>query len=196
VDSSGQIYVSGTTASTDFPTVNPLQPALSGVADIFIARFDRTGSALSYSTYLGGSGIDSGTGMLVTPHGRIYVVGNSRSLDFPTVDAVQPIPDSPFADSSNTVLALLDRTGSSLIHSTYLGGSDNDFGSAMALDARGNVYVAGGTASLDHPITRGAFQKENRGNMESFIVKIGAPSQRRHDATDEDEKDEDAGERH
>jgi hypothetical protein len=92
VDSSGNAYVTGATFSTDFPTMNPLQPALTGNgnSDAFVAKLNSTGSALVYSTYLGGSGGDQVRGIAVDDSGNAYVTGNTDSTNFPTNNPLQP----------------------------------------------------------------------------------------------------------
>jgi Beta-propeller repeat len=90
VDNRGNAYVTGFTGSTDFPTVNAVQPAFGGGADAFMAKLTRSGSQLLYSTYLGGSGFELGSGIAVDNRGNAYVTGQTNSTDFPTVNAVQP----------------------------------------------------------------------------------------------------------
>jgi hypothetical protein len=107
VDSGGNAYVTGNTASSGFPTVNALQPRLGGSFDAFVAKLNIEGSALVYSTYLGGSGDDSGYGIAVDTAGNAYVAGRTSSSDFPTVNALQPSfggGDAFVAKISQTVL--------------------------------------------------------------------------------------------
>jgi beta-propeller repeat-containing protein len=187
VDAFGAAYVTGITFSTDFPTVIPLQPVLSGLNDAFVTKINRNGSALLYSTYLGGTGVEEGEGVAVDSRNNIYVTGWTRSDDFPTLDAVQPIPDSPDTPD-NGFAAKLKADGSSLIYSTYLGGNDYDQGDRIAVDARGNAYVFGFTGSDDLPTTPGTAQKEYRGSsgdffFDVFITKIFAPHRHHRDHT-------------
>ena len=91
MDSSGNAYVTGYTDSTDFPTANPLQANVTGIGsvDAFVAKLNAAGSALVYSTYLGGSGDDDGNGIAVDSSGNAYVTGNTYSTDFPTANPLQ-----------------------------------------------------------------------------------------------------------
>ena len=91
VDSAGNAYVTGITQSTDFPTMNPLQPAYGGGdQDAFVAKINPTGSALVYSTYLGGGENDLGYGIAVDSAGNAYVTGATSSTNFPTMNPLQP----------------------------------------------------------------------------------------------------------
>jgi len=120
VDGSGNAYVTGWTDSSDFPTTNPLQPANGGGdGDAFVAKLNPVGSALVYSTYLGGSGYDFGFGIAVDSSGNAYVTGWTNSSDFPTANPLQPIYGGGGYDA---FVAKLNPTGSALVCSTYLGG--------------------------------------------------------------------------
>jgi hypothetical protein len=193
VDAFGAAYVTGISFSTNFPTVNPLQPVLSGLNDAFVTKINSTGSALLYSTYLGGTDIEEGSGIAIDRRNNIYVSGRTRSADFPTLDAAQPIPDSQDTPD-NGFAAKLKADGSSLIYSTYLGGKDYDDVRRIAVDARGNAYVFGFTASDDLPTTPGAVQREYRDPsgdlfLDAFITKIFAPRGHHH-GHDKDREDE------
>ncbi len=155
VDSSGNAYVTGETSSSNFPTVNPLQPANAGFADAFVAKINAAGSALVYSTYLGGSAEDGGFGIAVDSAGNAYVEGWTQSTDFPiTPGALQTTYAGGYSDAFVTKL---NPTGSALVYSTYLGGSDAAFGDSIAVDSAGNAYVTGG-AGAGFPVTPGALQ--------------------------------------
>src|SRR5262249_30526579 len=197
VDASGAVYVTGKTFSPDFPTVNPLQPVLSGTSDAFVTKFNPTGSALLYSTYLGGTRGDEGKGIAIDPRNSIYVSGLTLSNDFPTVDAAQPIPDGSPDIPDNGFCAKLKADGSVLIYSTYLGGRGIDEGPLLAVDAPGNAYVFGFTNSDDLPTTPGAVRREprspNEDHSECFITKIFA-SRRHHQDPDKDREDDHDGE--
>jgi hypothetical protein len=179
-DVAGNAYVTGFTASTNFPTVNPLQPN-NGGADAFVAKLNPTGSALAYSTYLGGSGNEVSVGIAIDTEGNAYVTGATASTDFPTARHLQ-LTNSGGADA---FVAKLNPTGAALAYSTYLGGSGNEtfnpdlpflvlsFGRSIAVDTAGNAYVTGRTRSSDFPTMLGAFQPTNGGgDSDAFIVKI------------------------
>jgi Beta-propeller repeat len=171
LDPHSNVYVSGTTLSTNFPTMNPLQPSLAGVNDAFVAKLDQSGSKLHYSTYLGGSALDGGTGIAVDARGNAYVIGSTNSNDFPTLNPVQPTPVTP---SLNAFVSKLMADGAGFVYSTPLGGSASEFGLAIAVDIRGNAYVVGSTSSVDFPTTPEAFQTGLRGVMDdAFITKVG-----------------------
>ena len=177
VDGAGNAYVTGITSSTDFPTVNPLQAAFGGgVFDGFVAKFNATGTALVYSTYLGGSSAaftagDAGLGIAVDGAGNAYVTGRTPSADFPTVNPLQATFGGGDADA---FMAKLNAAGSALVYSTYLGGSgfEQVFG-GIAVDAAGNAYVTGSTTSADFP-TANPIQATLTGVEDAFVAKLNA----------------------
>ncbi len=172
VDSSGNAYVTGTTYSTDFPTANPLQATNHGTRNAFVAKFNATGSALVYSTYLGGSsGRDAGLGIAVDSSGNAYVTGLTGSTDFPIVSPWQARYGGGLY---NAFVAKLNAEGSALVYSSYLGGSSYDVGYGIAVDSAGNAYVAGQTESSDFP-TVNPLQATKNGDYTTFVTKI-APS--------------------
>jgi hypothetical protein len=170
-DSSGNAYVVGATSSTDFPMQNPLPApnnSLRGTQNAFVSELDPTGAILLASTYLGGGSTDTGYGIAVDSTG-IYVTGQTDSNNFPTVNAVQ----STFAGIADAFLSKLAPGGSSLIYSTYLGGTQNDGGTAVAVDSSGNAYITGTTASKDFPISPGAFQSVYAGGgSDAFVTEV------------------------
>jgi len=154
VDGGGFIYVLGNTLSDDFPTVSPFQPGIGGglyyEQDAVILKYDPTGTQLLYSTYLGGSALDNGSAIAIDGAGNILIAGYSQSADFPVHNAIQPAlapPPNLYTRSTDVVIAKLDPSGSSLIYSTYLGGSGLDYGRDIKVDAAGNAYVTGSTKS-------------------------------------------------
>src|SRR5262245_53557215 len=133
VDAAGSAYVIGWTNSTDFPTTaNAFQPAhYGGAHDAFVTKLDPTGSTLVYSTYLGGTGLDQGTGIAVDADGNAYVTGRSSSTNFPTTAGAYQTTSGGGYDAFVTKL---DATGSALLYSTYLGGSKSEEGHGIAVD--------------------------------------------------------------
>jgi len=171
VDDEGNAYVTGNTSSRDFPRVNALQPDYAGgISDIFVAKLNPQGSALVYSTYLGGSCYDEGGGIDVDNEGNAYVTGGTSSRDFPTVRAFQP----DHGCQHDIFVAKLDAEGSTLLYSSYLGGCEGEQGTGIAVDASGNAYVTGPTSSADFP-TVNALQPALRGHEDVFIAKIADP---------------------
>lgn len=163
-DSLGNAYVTGDTASTDFPTTaGDIQPGFGGNHDAFITKLNATGTAVVYSTYLGGTGYDRGVGIAVDASGDVYVSGNTASRNFPiTAGAFQTVCGciQRYADA---FVAELNSTGSALVYSTYLGGSADDYGTAIAVDSAGDAFVAGRTCSANFPVTPGAVQTNYAG---------------------------------
>lgn len=142
----GEIYLTGYTTSTNFPTRTPLQPTLAGLSDVFVTKMAANGSALVYSTYLGGAVTDAGTAVAVDGGGSAYVTGLTESSTFPTVN---PLDALGLLDAFVTKLT---PAGNGLAYSTFLGGGDFDQGLAIAVDATGNAFVAGWTSSDDFPM--------------------------------------------
>ena len=127
VDAFGNAYVSGVTYSTNFPTANPLQPSKAGSYDAFVAKLNPSGSALVYSTYLGGSYEDDALGVTIDTYGSAYVTGLTYSVDFPQLN---PVSGSAGDIQGNAFIAKFNPTGTGLIYSTFLGGVDPPYGAA------------------------------------------------------------------
>src|SRR5262249_7422111 len=134
VDGAGNVYVTGSTASTDFPTQNPVQGTYGGgvcipnaCTDAFVTQLNAAGTALVYSTYLGGNDNDVGIGIAVDSSGSAYVTGSTSSANFPTTAGAYQRTSGGFEDA---FVAKLSPAGSTLVYSTYLGGSDDDHGQA------------------------------------------------------------------
>jgi hypothetical protein len=173
VDSSGNAYVAGQTSSADFATANPLQSSLVGPTDAFLTKINASGSALVYSTFLGGSGDDRADSVAVDGVGNAYIAGTTFSTNFPAVSAVQ----STFGGgSSDSFVAEINPGGSALVYSTDLGGSGDEFSGGIALDSLGNVYLTGFTRSPNFP-TANPLQHTLRGdpsNGDAFATKIAS----------------------
>jgi hypothetical protein len=166
-DNEGNMYITGETVSGDFPTANPLQAQKNGVSsDAFVAKFNSSGDSLVFSTYLGGTGLDRGNGVYVDSGGNVYIVGATRSQDFPTVDSYELS-----YGMYETFVTKLNWIGSRLIYSTYLGGSDSEWGWCITVDNSGFAYVVGYTSSPDFP-TQPAFQTGYAGARDVFVSKI------------------------
>jgi len=170
VDGAGNAYVTGYTFSTNFPTTNPVQAGNGGGNDVFVTKINAAGSARVYSTYLGGTGTDIGNAIAVDGSGNAYVTGYTTSTDFPTAKPLQG-GNRGLADAFVTKI---NAAGSVLMYSTYLGGSGDDQGMGIAVDASGNSYVTGWAQSTDFPTTSSPFQAGNGGGMDAFVTKINA----------------------
>jgi hypothetical protein len=173
-DSSGNAYVSGSTSSADFPTVNPLQSTLLGPANAFLTKINPSGSAIVYSTFLGGSGSDGASGVAVDHLGNAYIAGSTASTNFPIRNAPQPT----FGGGTDAFVAEINPSGNALVYSTFLGGSGDDRAGPIALDSSGNVYVTGGTTSTNFP-TANPLQPTFGGGVEfrggdAFVTKIAS----------------------
>ena len=167
VDAAGSAYVTGQTQSTNFPTANPFQATDGGAADVFVTKLSAAGSHLLYSTYLGGSNDDLGYGIAVDAAGSAYVTGNTQSTNFPTVNPLQATNGGNY----DAFVTKFSAAGSSLLYSTYLGGSDYDQSQGIAVDAAGNAYVTGYTGSTNFP-TANPLQATNAGGFDVFVMKL------------------------
>ena len=171
VDSAGNAYITGITNSTNFPTTVGAFRTIygGGIFDAFVTKLNPTGSALLYSTYLGGNSEDRGQGIAVDAMGNAYVTGFTSSTNFPTtVGAFR----TTLSGSFDVFVTKFDSTGSVPVYSTYLGGSAGDQGFGIAVDAARNAYVTGLTNSRDFPTTAGAFQTTNPGGTVAFVTKL------------------------
>ena len=197
VDLAGHAFLTGFTDSSNFPTVNALYPTIGGIlnkrtkaysGDAFVAELDAGGSNLIFSTFLGGSGVDSGNGIALDLSGNIYIAGTTTSTNFPILNPVV----FQVTGSTNSTLSQLVGTnsafitkigagGSPLIYSTYLGGFSYDVAEGIAVDAAGSAWVAGFTLSTNFPVTSSAlstnlnedYSKKNKATAyDAFVTKL------------------------
>ncbi len=170
VDALGNAYVAGATKSNNFPTTSgAFQPKSRGSSDAFVTKLNAAGSALVYSTHLGGSTHDEGSGIAVDSVGNAYVTGTTYSTSFPTTRGAY---DRSFNGAIDGFVTKVNATGSALVYSTHLGGSNTDQPSDIAVDAAGNAYVTGGTYSTNFPTTPGAIQTALSGINDAFVTKV------------------------
>jgi uncharacterized protein (TIGR03437 family) len=167
VDVQGNAYVTGSAGSIDFPTKNAIQATQGGSGDAFLAKLNATGSALAYSTYLGGSATDSGSAVALDAAGNAYVVGTTFSTDFPTKNAFQ----SAKGAQQDAFVAKINSSGTAWVYATYLGGNNVDEGNAIAVDAAGSAYVTGYTASTNFPLAS-PLRSSNAGSVDAFVAKL------------------------
>ena len=167
VDTSGNAYVVGSTNSTNFPTMNPIQLGNNGLYDAFVTEVSPTG-ALLYSTYLGGSLSDYGTGVAVDSKGDVYLSGYTYSTNFPTQVALQ----SSLAGGSDIFITEFYPGSSTLLFSTYLGGSSIDRSLGMIVDSSGDIFLTGDTQSPNFPVTANAYQSKLAGTDNAFVTKL------------------------
>jgi uncharacterized repeat protein (TIGR01451 family) len=173
LDSAGSAYITGVTYSMNFPTTaGAYDTVFSGnySGDAFITKVNSTGTALDYSTFLGGTGGDQGNSIAIDSSGNAYVTGLTGSSNFPTTAGVF---QGVFAGSYNEAfITKLNSAGTALIYSTFLGGTNADRANSIAIDTSDNVYVTGTTNSANFPTTAGAFQTVYGGGSGSCCYNI------------------------
>jgi hypothetical protein len=169
VDGAGRAVVTGYTRSPDFPTTsNAAQPIIGGDYDAFVTKLNGSGTALVYSTFLGGTAFDVGTSVAIDRSGNAYVTGTTVSPDFPTSNAFQPLPGGGF----DAFITKLNASGSAFVYSTYLGGALDEQGDSIAVDSAGQAHVTGFTSSPNFPVTPDAYQPANNGGYDAFVTKL------------------------
>jgi hypothetical protein len=172
VDGSGYAYVTGYTWSTNYDvTPGAFQTTNGGLTDVFVTKLNATGTALVYSTYIGGSGSDAGYGIAVDGSGNAYVTGYTSSTDY---DVTPGAFQTTNGGGRDVFVTKLNATGTALVYSTYIGGSNNDEGYGIAVDGSGYAYVTGETESTNYDVTPGAFQTTNGGYKDVFVTKLNA----------------------
>jgi hypothetical protein len=167
IDSNGNAYVTGQTASTNFPTVaGAYKASNNGEFDAFVTKISADGSTLVYSTYVGGSGEDSGNAIAVDPSGDAFVAGGTGSSNFPHTGGYQ----TTLGGGLDAFVFELNSTGTALTYSTYLGGTNDDYASGIALFG-GNAYVVGSTFSSNFP-TANPIQSSIAGASNGFVTEL------------------------
>jgi hypothetical protein len=175
VSGSGAATITGSTFSTNFPVAAAFQPHNGGNQDAFVTSVNSAGTAMVFSTYLGGSGgtsglPETGSGVAVDGSGSVYVTGTTASSNFPVTAG--SFETTPTGSLLNVFVTKLSASGT-LDYSTYLGGSSANYGSAIAVDMAGNAHVAGYTASADFPSLRGV-QVALNGGYDAFVTKLNS----------------------
>ncbi|QQR75729.1 MAG: SBBP repeat-containing protein [Holophagales bacterium] len=179
VDGGGNAYVAGVTHSAVFPGTSgsSLQPTLGGGADLFVTKINAAGTAIVYSTFLGGSGDDYSNypNIAVDAVGNVYLVGTTSSVALPGLSGAS-IQASYGGGTYDAFVTKINSTGTAVLYSTFLGGADADYGGVVAVDVAGNAYIAGGTRSSFFPGVNGSsIQPSNGGGLSDiFVTKINA----------------------
>lgn len=197
VNQSGSVYLSGHIPSPDFPTTSgAYKEEYNGIGgadtgdDSFVSKFDNDLTTLEASTFLGGTGWENGNSLAIDNEGHIYVSGNTNSNDFPVSENAfqNSNKGGGFAWGGEIFLSKMDAGLTTLIASTYFGGSNNEMVSHMVMDTEGNIYFAGYTQSSDFPVTSNAYDNTyNGGDSDAFVSKIEGNLA---DSTQSDIKDE------
>lgn len=172
LDAQGGVVVTGMTKSPDFPVKNAIQSAYGGgETDAFVARLGPAGDTLIFASFLGGKGDDAGIAVSLDRQGAVYVTGDTRSADFPKSGA---LPGGGPGGGLEVFAAKLGATGAPLVYSVLFGGSRNDVGNGIKVDAAGNAIIGGYTLSPDFPATPGAYQTKWAGQSDAFLAKLSA----------------------
>jgi hypothetical protein len=176
-DSAGSVYITGSTTSTNISAVGAIQPypgnPVPDTSDAFVMKLNASGTALLYATYLGGADDDVSNKIVVDAAGNAIIAGWTASLSFPTTAGAIRRFCGVAADGSclDAFVAKLDSAGSTLVYSTYLGGSGDDQARGLAVDSAGNAYITGTTASTNFPITGSALSSDTTSG--GFVTKLG-----------------------
>ena len=174
VDQNGSAFVAGWTSAQDFPvTGGAFDTTHNGGGDIFVSKLDPSGSRLEYSTYIGGSDFETAYSLAIAPNGDLLVAGWTYSTDFPlTPGAIDSACTSSSGQCRDAFLLRLDWNGSALVFSTYLGGTQVEYGLSVALGPGGDIFAMGTTASADFPTTIGALQPANAGGTDAWVARL------------------------
>ncbi len=168
-DAAGNVFVTGTTTSTNFPTLNAYQ-SVKGLStfssDTFIMKLNSSGTTL-WATYAGGNKSDQGSGIATDAAGNVFVIGHTESTDFPTLNALQPAN----AGGNDVIILKFDNSGTCLF-ATHYGGTGWEYGFGIAIDASDNVFISGWTQSTDFPTLNASQPANAGGNSDAFISKL------------------------
>jgi hypothetical protein len=171
LDGSGSAYVTGLTASTDYPTTaGAFDPTDNPAADIYVTKLNAAGSAPVYSTYIGGGGADAGLAIAVDAGGSAFVTGSTTSSNYPV--SAGAFDTTANGGTTDAFVSRLSPSGSVLTHSTYLGSNVGDTGRAIAVDGSANAHVAGDTVGSAFPVTTGAADTSHNGAADAFAAKL------------------------
>jgi Beta-propeller repeat len=169
IDSLSNVYVTGLTLSSNFPMQNALQPTSGGSYDAFVTKLNSAGSALIYSTYLGGSDFEEGYGIALDAAGNAYITGLTGSNNFPTTTGAF---QTTYGGNGYAFVAKINSSGSTLVYSTYLGGNGGERAVAIAVDQSGSAYVTGNNLNGAFPQKDAMQTNENPTGFEAFVTKL------------------------
>jgi hypothetical protein len=194
VDTSGNTYLTGMTSSSNFPTtLSAYDTSFNGGAggyDAFVTKINSLGTGLEYSTYLGSDGIEAGLDIVIDSNRNAYIAGVTYSSNFPTTSGAY---DTSFNGVADGFVTKINNTGSNLIYSTYLGGTNSDYARAIAVDKYGRVYVTGETQSSDFPTVPGDYDTTYHEENDVFVSKINELGNNLDNSTYLGGKDDDRG---
>jgi hypothetical protein len=169
VDPGGNVYITGQTLSMNFPTTNALRSTPAGMSDAYVTKLNSNGTAVIFSTYLGGSDVDIGFGIGLDSSNNVYITGTTTSPNFPTRNPFQPsLGGIGFPDAFVTKLG---PAGTNILYSTYLGGPDDDLAYGLAVGSGGNVFVTGVTSSGSNFPKKNPFQNAGGGD-DAFVARF------------------------
>jgi hypothetical protein len=172
LDDANRAHVTGFTYSNDFPTTpGAFDSTVNGWYDVFVARLNTAGSALDYATCIGGGDYDEGYGLAVDDAGHAYVTGLTSSINYPITAGAYDVGFNNYYDAFVTKVS---PSGSTLVYSTFLGGSSYDYGYSLALDDSGRVHITGATESGNFPYTSGAWDGSHNGSLDAFVSRLDA----------------------
>ncbi|MGQ9863089.1 MAG: DUF7948 domain-containing protein [Bacteroidia bacterium] len=172
-DASGYVYITGHTYSLNYSTtIGAFQSTRQGTYNVFVTKLDPTGTTLVYSTYIGGSNLDEAFGIAVDGSGHAYITGITASTDYDVTS--NALYGTYRGGAWDAFFTKLNPSGTALVYSTFLGGNDHDDGRAIALDANGDIYIAGHTLSTDYPTTPGAYQTSKDLARDVVVSKLNA----------------------
>lgn len=170
LDSSWNVYLTGMTDSEDLPTTPGVYDvSYNGGYDVFISKLSNSLDALLASTYIGGSNYEIASSVVLDNSGNVVIGGRTKSSDYPTVAGAY---DASYNGGYDIFISRLSGSLGSLLSSTYLGGTGNDYGYSLALDNTGNIFIAGYTQSSDFPVTEGAYDTGHNGSYDVFVSKF------------------------
>ncbi|MCP4708499.1 MAG: hypothetical protein GY869_07740, partial [Planctomycetes bacterium] len=173
IDDQGNAYIVGHTGSSNFPTTTgAYDETYNGLNDFFALKLDATGTNLEYSTFVGGTDREGDPQIAIDENNNIYFTGMIWSSDFPTTP--NGFAQSKGGGTTDAVICQINSTGSDLVYSSYIGGSENDRSIEIAIDINDNVFISGYTSSSDFPTTPNAYNTGSSGDKDAFVIKLNS----------------------